>query len=51
MRLKPDVIVAENTAGAVATKQATASIPIVCAILTDPVGFGLVAAKRVWQPT
>jgi ABC-type uncharacterized transport system substrate-binding protein len=45
VRLKPDVIVASTTNGAMATKQATASIPIVGVNLTDPVGFGLIASE------
>jgi len=44
-RLKPDVIVATTTPGAVAAKQATATIPIVGVNLTDPVGFGLVTSE------
>jgi putative ABC transport system substrate-binding protein len=45
VRLKPDVIVATTTPGAVAVKQATATIPIVGVNLTDPVGFGLVTSE------
>jgi putative tryptophan/tyrosine transport system substrate-binding protein len=45
IRLKPDVIVAATTPGVLATKQATASIPIVGINLTDPVGFGLAASE------
>jgi putative ABC transport system substrate-binding protein len=45
VRLKPDVIVASTTNGALATKQATASIPIVGVNLTDPVGFGLIVSE------
>lgn len=44
IRLKPDVVVTSNTQLAIATRQATASIPIVAANTTDPVGFGLVAS-------
>src|SRR5262245_9704319 len=40
--LKPDVMVTSNTPAALASKKATASIPIVCVSLTDPVGMGLV---------
>jgi putative tryptophan/tyrosine transport system substrate-binding protein len=45
VRLNPDVIVAGSTPGALAAKQATASIPIVGVNLTDPVGFGLAASE------
>jgi putative ABC transport system substrate-binding protein len=45
VRLKPDVIVAATTPGALAAKQATASIPIIGVNLTDPVDFGLVASE------
>jgi putative tryptophan/tyrosine transport system substrate-binding protein len=45
VRLKPDVIVAGTTNGALAAKQATASIPIVGVNLTDPVGFGLIVSE------
>jgi putative tryptophan/tyrosine transport system substrate-binding protein len=43
--LKPDVIVASSTAGAVAVKHLTASIPIVCVGLSDPIGMGLVTSE------
>src|SRR5262245_48847948 len=42
VRLKPDVVVTSNTQLAIAMKQATTSIPIVAANITDPVAFGLV---------
>ncbi len=45
VRLKPDVIVAATTPGALAAKQATASIPIIGVNLTDPVNFGLVTSE------
>jgi ABC-type uncharacterized transport system substrate-binding protein len=44
VRLKPDVMVASNTQVAVAMRQATGTIPIVVATVTDPVAFGLVAS-------
>jgi putative ABC transport system substrate-binding protein len=44
VRLKPDVMVASNTQAAIAMKQVTAAIPIVAAVVTDPVGLGLVAS-------
>jgi len=44
VRLKPDVVVTTNTQLAIAIKQATSSIPIVAANITDPVAFGLVAS-------
>src|SRR5262249_22706164 len=43
--LKPDVILVGTTPGALAAKQATASIPIVGVNMTDPVGFGLIASE------
>jgi putative tryptophan/tyrosine transport system substrate-binding protein len=45
VRLKPDVIVATTTPGAVAAKQATETMPIVGVNMTDPVGFGLVTSE------
>jgi putative ABC transport system substrate-binding protein len=44
LRLKPDVLVASNTQAAIAMSQATATVPIVAANFTDPVGFGLIAS-------
>jgi len=44
-KLKPDVIVAATTPGALAAKQAAADIPIVGVNMTDPVGFGLVESE------
>jgi putative ABC transport system substrate-binding protein len=43
-RLKVDVIVTPNPAGAQAAKQATRTIPIVMLAVVDPVGTGLVAS-------
>jgi ABC-type uncharacterized transport system substrate-binding protein len=42
--LKVDIIVTTGTPAAVAAKQATATIPIVMAIATNPVGAGLTAS-------
>jgi putative ABC transport system substrate-binding protein len=44
VRLKPALIVAQNTLAARAVQQATNTIPIVVQILGDPVGDGLVAS-------
>ena len=44
VRLKVDVIVSADTAGPLAAKQATATIPIVMAGAGDPVASGLVAS-------
>jgi putative ABC transport system substrate-binding protein len=42
--LKVDIIVAWSTPAARAAKQATNSIPIIAAVMADPVGDGLVAS-------
>jgi ABC-type uncharacterized transport system substrate-binding protein len=44
VRLKVDIIVAFQTPAAAAAKQATGEIPIVMAMVGDPVGAGLVAS-------
>ena len=44
VRLKVDVIVTYATAPVIATKQATSEIPIVFALMGDPVGTGLVVS-------
>jgi putative tryptophan/tyrosine transport system substrate-binding protein len=44
VRLRVDVIIAGTTPMAVAAKQATGTIPIVMAAVSDPVGTGLVAS-------
>jgi putative tryptophan/tyrosine transport system substrate-binding protein len=44
VRLKVDIIVAFQTPAAAAAKQATSEIPIVMALVGDPVGTGLVAS-------
>src|SRR4029453_11472774 len=42
VRSKIDVIVVDSTVGAQVAKQATPTIPIVMALVLDPVGTGLV---------
>jgi putative ABC transport system substrate-binding protein len=44
IKLKPDIIVAWSTPAALAAKQGTKTIPIVAAVMADPVGDGLVAS-------
>jgi putative tryptophan/tyrosine transport system substrate-binding protein len=44
VRLAPDVILANGTPSAAALKQATTSIPIVFAVVNDPVAQGLIAS-------
>jgi len=44
VRAKVDVIVTYNTAAAVAAKKATNTVPIVDAVMGDPVGSGLAAS-------
>jgi putative tryptophan/tyrosine transport system substrate-binding protein len=44
VRLKSDVIVAQSNPAVIALKQATQTIPIVMAIVGDPVGAGFIAS-------
>jgi putative ABC transport system substrate-binding protein len=44
IRLSPNVIMAAITPAAVAAKALTQTIPIVCPLLADPIGFGLIAS-------
>ncbi len=44
MQLKPDVIVAGQTNVALAAEKLTQSVPIICALLVEPVRMGLVAS-------
>jgi ABC-type uncharacterized transport system substrate-binding protein len=44
LRLQPDLIVAIDPPAALAAAKATASVPIVAAILNDPVRLGLIAS-------
>jgi ABC-type uncharacterized transport system substrate-binding protein len=43
--LSPNVIVAAITPAAVAARKLTQTIPIVCPLLADPIGFGLIASQ------
>src|SRR6516225_1061393 len=44
VRLKPDIIVSGTTAGVIAAKKLTNTMPIVCGNLTNPVEFGVAAS-------
>jgi putative ABC transport system substrate-binding protein len=44
VRLKPDIIVSGTTAGVIAAKKLSNTVPIVCADLTNPIEFGLAAS-------
>jgi putative ABC transport system substrate-binding protein len=44
VRLEVDLIIASNTPAALAARQATATIPIVAAVMGDPVADGIVAS-------
>jgi putative tryptophan/tyrosine transport system substrate-binding protein len=44
VRLAPDVVIANGTPGTAAIEQATRSIPIVFAVVNDPVDQGLIAS-------
>jgi len=44
IRLKPDVFVSGVSAGVIALKRLTGTIPIVAVSLVDPIGFGLAAS-------
>ena len=44
VRLAPDVVIANGTPGTAAMEQATRSIPIVFAVVNDPVDQGLIAS-------
>lgn len=45
IRLSPNVIMAAITPAAVAARALTQTIPIVCPLLADPIGFGLIASE------
>ena len=44
VRLKPGIIMSGTTAGVIAAKKLTDTIPIVCADLTNPIEFGVAAS-------
>jgi putative ABC transport system substrate-binding protein len=44
LRMNVDVIVTEGTPTAVAVKRATQTVPVVMAVVSDPVGLGLVSS-------
>jgi putative ABC transport system substrate-binding protein len=45
VRLKPDIIVSGTTAGVLAAKKLTNTVPIVSDALTDPIGFRVAASQ------
>jgi putative ABC transport system substrate-binding protein len=45
IRLAPNVILAAVTPAATAARALTRTIPIVCPLLADPIGFGLIASE------
>jgi putative tryptophan/tyrosine transport system substrate-binding protein len=45
VKLSPNVIVAAVTPAAVAARALTQTIPIVCPLLADPIGLGLIASE------
>jgi hypothetical protein len=45
IQLKPDIIIASSTLEAVAAKNATSTIPIICPALADAVHLGLIASE------
>jgi putative ABC transport system substrate-binding protein len=45
IRLSPNVILAAVTPAAVAARALTQTIPVVCPLLADPIGFGLIASE------
>lgn len=45
VQLKPDIIIATSTLEAVAAKNATSTIPIICPALADAVHLGLIASE------
>jgi putative tryptophan/tyrosine transport system substrate-binding protein len=45
IKLSPSVIVAAITPAAVAARKLTQTIPIVCPLLADPIGFGLIESQ------
>ena len=44
VRMKPDIILSGTTAGVIAAKKLSNTVPIVCGDLTNPIEFGLAAS-------